>query len=166
MDRIVTKRLVLRRAREEDLDAMHAVLSDPVATRYWSTLPHEDLEVTRAWLADMMDGDPAVRDDYVVELDGRVIGKAGCFQVPDIGYILHPDHWGRGLATEAMSAVIPRIFSRHSIPALTADVDPRNQPSINLLLKLGFVVTGQARNTWHIGGVWHDSVYLELKRPR
>ncbi len=33
MERIETQRLVLRRAREEDLEAMHAVLSNPKATR-------------------------------------------------------------------------------------------------------------------------------------
>jgi len=165
-DRIVTQRLVLRRAREEDLEDMHAVLSNPEATRYWSTLPHEDVEVTRQWLADMIAADPA-RDDYVVEIDGRVIGKAGCFRVPEIGYILHPDYWRRGLATEALRAVIARIFERRPVPALTADVDPRNRPSLNLLQhKLGFKVVARARNTWNIGGVWHDSVYLELKRPR
>jgi RimJ/RimL family protein N-acetyltransferase len=40
MDRIVTERLILRRAREDDLEAMHAVLSHPVGMRYWSSLPH------------------------------------------------------------------------------------------------------------------------------
>ena len=164
MDRIVTERLVLRRARAEDVEAMHEVLSSSVAMRYWSTLPHEDLGVTRKWIADMMAPDPR-RDDYSVERDGRVIGKAGCFRVPEIGYILHPDQWGCGLATEALQAVVARLFERHPIPRLTADVDPRNRPSLNLLQKLGFKVTARVRNTWNIGGVWHDSVYLELTRP-
>jgi RimJ/RimL family protein N-acetyltransferase len=164
MDRIVTERLVLRRAQEDDVEAMHEVLSHPIAMRYWSTLPHEDVEVTRKWIADMIAADPA-RDDYIIERDGRVIGKAGCFRVPEIGYILHPDHWGCGLATEALQAVIARIFERRPIPHLTADVDPRNRPSLNLLQKLGFKVVGRARNTWNIGGISYDSVYLELRRP-
>jgi RimJ/RimL family protein N-acetyltransferase len=164
MDRIVTHRLVLRRAREEDVEAMHAVLSDPVAMRYWSTLPHETIEVTRKWIADMMAPDSA-RDDYVIEHEGRTVGKAGCYRLPQIGYILHRELWGRGLATEALSAVIARTFERHDLRRLTADVDPRNRPSLNLLGRLGFKVTARARNTWYIGGVWHDSVYLELSRP-
>ena len=36
-DEIRTERLLLRSAREGDLEAMHAVLSDPVAMRFWST---------------------------------------------------------------------------------------------------------------------------------
>ena len=42
IDRIVTERLVLRRARADDLAAMHEVLSHPRAMLYWSTPPHRD----------------------------------------------------------------------------------------------------------------------------
>ena len=43
MDEIRTERLLLRKAREEDLDSMHRILSDKRAMRYWSSLPHESL---------------------------------------------------------------------------------------------------------------------------
>lgn len=165
MDRIVTERLILRRAREDDLDDVHAVLSHPVAMRYWSTLPHDQLDQTRAWLGDMIAADPAGNADYIVEFEGRVIGKAGCYQLPDIGYILHPDHWGRGLATEALGAIIPTVFARFPLDAITADVDPRNPASIRLLEKLGFTISGKAERTWQIGEEWCDSVYLTLPRP-
>lgn len=165
MDRIVTERLVLRPAREDDLAAMHAILSNPLAMRYWSTPPHGDLAETREWLAKMLAIDPAEGDDYVIERDGRAIGKAGCYRLPEIGYILHPDHWRRGYAGEALRAVTAAMFARHAVPALTADVDPRNRASLDLLFKLGFRVTGRARNTWCVGGEWCDSIYLELHRP-
>ena len=165
MTRIVTDRLVLRRARWEDLDAMHAVLSHPAAMRYWSSLPHASIDETREWLRSMIEADPAENEDYVIELGGRVIGKAGCYRLPEIGYILHPDHWGCGYATEALRAVIPLVFGRHEVEAIKADIDPRNQASIRLLEKLGFTITGRAERTWEIGGQYYDSVYLELRRP-
>jgi RimJ/RimL family protein N-acetyltransferase len=165
MDRIVTQRLLLRRAREEDLEAVHAVLSHKVAMRYWSSLPHETLDQTREWLANMIAADPRESDDFLVEHEGRVIGKAGCYRLPEIGYILHPDHWGRGLATEAVGAVIAHLFERHPIEALRADIDPRNLRSIRMLTKLGFTISGRASRTWHIGDEYCDSVYLTLPRP-
>jgi [ribosomal protein S5]-alanine N-acetyltransferase len=165
MDRIVTERLVLRRAREDDLEAMHAVLSNEQATRFWSTPPHASLDETRAWLAGMIASDPRESDDFVVEHEGRVIGKAGFFRLPDIGYILHPDSWGRGLAAEALAAVIDHVFGRHDIPAITADIDPHNTRSIRLLERLGFSRTGSAERTWFIAGKWHDSLYYALLRP-
>lgn len=164
MDSLRTERLILRRAREEDLEALHAILSDPRATRYWSTPPHDSLDQTRAWLADMM-APPRLSSDFIVELGGQAIGKAGCYRLPEIGYILHPDHWGRGYAAEALGAAIPHIFTHFDVPALLADVDPRNSASIRLLERLGFERTGAKARTWEVGGEWCDSVYYALKRP-
>ena len=145
---------------------MHAVLSNAQAMRFWSTLPHTEIEQTREWLESMICDSPAERVDFVVEHEGREIGKAGCWRLPEIGFILHPDYWGRGYAREAMEAVIARIFERLPIPEITADVDPRNTPSLALLQRLGFEKTSTASRTWFIGGEWCDSIYLALPRPR
>ena len=159
---LLTPRLRLRRAEPGDLAPLHAILSDQRAMRYWSSPPHRDVAVTRAWLDDMIAAEDS--DDFVVELGGRVIGKAGCWRLPEIGYILHPDVWGQGLATEALSAVIAHVFAAHDIEAITADVDPRNAASLRLLARLGFSETGRASATWEIAGEVCDSVYLALPR--
>lgn len=160
---IRTPRLILRPARPDDLYAMHAVLSDPRATLWWSTPPHETLEETRTWLDDMIANGPD-HPDFVVELDGRVIGKAGFWKLPDVGYILHPDVWGQGIAREAVGAAIDHVFRTCDIETLTADVDPENAASIRLLERLGFSRTGFAERTWNVGGVWKDSLYYALSR--
>jgi len=165
MTEIETPRLRLRPARPDDLAALHAVLSEPRAMRYWSTPPHADLEETRAWLAKMVEAPPGESCDFVIERDGAVIGKAGCWRVPEVGYILHPDHWGQGLATEALSAVIAHAFAHYPAEALKADVDPRNAASLALLARLGFRETHRAARTWQVGEEWCDSVYLALPRP-
>jgi RimJ/RimL family protein N-acetyltransferase len=162
---LVTRRLRLRRARPDDLADIHAILSHPDAMRYWSSLPHTDLEQSRAWLANMIDAPPGESDDFIVEMDGRVIGKAGFWRLPAIGYILHPDYWGQGLATEALSAAIAHVFATYPIPIVVADVDPDNAASLALLAKLGFVETHRAERTWRIGDTWYDSVFLALRRP-
>ena len=43
MTELRTDRLILRRARPEDLEAMHAVLTDERAMQYWSEGPHADI---------------------------------------------------------------------------------------------------------------------------
>lgn len=162
---LVTERLTLRPARADDLEAMHAVLGDARAMTYWSTPPHAGLDETRDWLASMIAIDPAEGEDFIVERDGRVIGKAGLHRFPTIGFILHPDDWGQGLAREALAAVIPRAFAVHGLDAIIADVDPRNLASLRLLAGLGFAESGRAARTWFVGGVWCDSVYLRLDAP-
>lgn len=160
---IVTARLKLRSARPDDLDAMHAVLSDPRATRWWSTPPHDTLEQTAAWLDGMIANGPD-NPDFVIERDGVVIGKAGFWRLPEVGYILHPDHWRQGLAGEAVAAAIDHVFGTRDIDDLIADVDPDNAASIRLLERLGFAKTGFAERTWNIGGEWKNSLYYGLSR--
>jgi len=161
---IRTARLVLRRARLEDVDAIHAIMSDARAMRYWSSLPHASREVTAAWMEEMLVEAPD-RDLFVVERDGQVIGRLGVWKFPEVGYIFHPDSWGQGLGYEAVSAFVDHCFARPEVTELTADVDPRNQASLKLLQRLGFVVTGTAENTFLIGDEWCHSIYLTLRRP-
>ena len=158
-----TPRLILRSARPDDLEAMHAVLSDPRATLWWSTPPHETLDESRRWLDAMITNGPD-HPDFVIELDGRVIGKAGFWNLPDVGYILHPDCWGQGLAAEAVGAAIDHVFETRDLDMLTADVDPENAASIRLLERLGFMPAGSAERTWNVGGVWKDSLFYALTR--
>lgn len=162
MPAIVTQRLTLRPAREDDLAALHDILSDPRATAYWSTPPHTSIETTRTWLDAMIAIPRGQGEDFIVEHQGQVIGKAGFFGFPEIGYILHPDAWGRGFATEALTAVIDRAFNTHFLRGIEADVDPRNSASLALLEKLGFTRSGYREKSWYIGGQWHDSVDLTL----
>ena len=164
MESIRTERLLLRSPLPSDLEPMHRILSDPAAMRYWSSLPHSSLDDTRAWLDAMIAAPASESCDFIIDLDGEPIGKAGCHRLPEIGYILHPDHWGRGYAAEALAAVIPHIFAGHDIAALRADVDPRNHASIRLLERLGFAPAGSARRTWLIGEEYCDSLYFELRR--
>lgn len=161
---IVTGRLILRRARIDDLEDVHAMLSHPAAMRYWATPEHETLEESRNWLAEMVEGGPET-DDFVIEHRSRVIGKAGAWKLPEVGFLLHPDHWGKGLGFEAMTAVIGYLFATHDMPELTAEADPRNAASLGLLAKLGFVETGRAERTMQWRDEWCDSVYLALRRP-
>jgi RimJ/RimL family protein N-acetyltransferase len=161
---IRTERLLLRRATMDDVDAFHAVLSSPAAMRYWSSLPHGHREQTRDWVKAMIDIPQGEGEDWAIELGGQVIGKAGLWRFPEIGYILRPDYWGHGYMREALEPVIARAFGVHRLPAITADVDPRNAASLRLLTGLGFVETRRATRTLQLGDEWCDSVYLELRR--
>ena len=166
MTELHTPRLRLRRARADDLAAIHAVLSSPAAMAHWSTPPHADLQTTRAWLGGMIASPPEVSEDFVVEFEGRVVGKAGFYRLPEVGYILHPDVWGRGLGAEAVGAAVDHVFATRDLDLLTADVDPENNASIRLLETLGFERTGAAKRTFEIAGEWKDSLYYGLTRAR
>ena len=158
-----TERLLLRPATLADVASFHRILSHPHAMTYWSTLPHDTVGETEAWVRAMIAIPPGEGEDFVVEHDGAVIGKAGLYRFPRIGFLFHPDHWGRGFASEALRFVIDRAFRVHRLARIEADVDPRNQASLACLTRLGFTEYDRQECTWLIGGEWLDSVYLELR---
>jgi [ribosomal protein S5]-alanine N-acetyltransferase len=164
-DPVRTARLLLRRAVPDDLAAFHEILSDARAMRYWSRPEHETREESQGFVNFLCGCPDNGGDDWVLDLDGRAIGKAGSWAPPEVGFILHPDHWGHGYAFEAMSALVPLLFARHDVPALVAEVDPRNSASLALLARLGFRETGRAERTLRWRDEWCDSVYLALPRP-
>lgn len=162
---IQTERLVLRPARAEDLKDVHAFLSDEAGSLYWTGPAHTDIEQSRAWLSDMLASPEELRPDFLVEYQGQVIGKAGCYRLPEIGYRIRSDYWGMGFAREALAALLPWIAeNRPDIDALFADVDPRNEASIRLLKSLGCGEPRFEARTieTHIG--WCDSLYFTITR--
>lgn len=165
MNCIRTRRMLLRPAGKQDLKQLHQVFSNPAAMQYWDSLPHSHPAQTAETL-DRMIGTPLSRgEDFIVEFNGRAIGKAGFWRFPKISFIFHPDQWGMGLATEAVTALVEHGLQKRKLPAITADVDPRNSRSIRLLEKLGFVESHREANTIKIGDNWCDSVYFFLETP-
>lgn len=162
---IQTGRLALRPIRDDDLDALHAMLSDIAVMRYWSSLPHESLAQTRDWIAANRDAVAAgTAIEYGVAYRDRLIGRGILWNGNELGYIFDKAHWGQGFASEAIAAMIDQAFATQSWDEITADIDPRNRASEKLLLRLGFRPTSYQERTFCIGGEWSDSQYFALSR--
>jgi [ribosomal protein S5]-alanine N-acetyltransferase len=159
---IRTERLLLRRFLPEDALALHAMFCDAEVMRYGSRPPHTEMAETEAVVAKTIAaGDAGEADFFAVLCDGELVGNAGIWRNDEVGFMFVRKVWGTGIAREAVAAVIDRARAR-GMQKLTADVDPGNVRSLAFLKRFGFAVTGEAKNTWQVGGVWVDSVYLEL----
>lgn len=159
---IETERLILRRMRETDAPALHAIMRDAETMRFWSTLPHESLRETEVFVAETVAAVAAgTADDFAITQAGTIIGKAGLWQGNELGILIARPHWGQGFAAEAARAVITRAFAQGR-DEVVADVDPRNAACLRMLGRLGFRKTGEAKATYLIGQDWVDSVYLSL----
>lgn len=82
----------------------------------------------------------------VLRADERLIGYCGFFsQIVDdveeleIGYRIHPDYWGRGIATEAARAVRNHGFDDLKLPRLISLIHPDNLPSKRVAEKNGMM---------------------------
>lgn len=132
-------------ADEDDLYRLH---SDPDTMRFVGPgRPETRTEVRarlRRYLAEQ--ACPGWTTWRVTDPQGTLIGRAGFGahgSHRELGYTLHRDHWGRGLATE-LAAALARWHSEHPDPAdgaptqLWAYAALENLPSRRVLEKVGF----------------------------
>lgn len=158
-----TERLTLRPFATGDAVALHRFLRDPAATRYWSD-PHRSFAESQAFVDGTIAGASAEVCDFVIEREGQVIGKAGMWGRPEVGFFVLPEFQRMGYAREALTAIVPHLFQAYELDRLIADVDPENAASIALLKGLGFTIKGQRAQTIRIGGRWCDSLDMVLTR--
>ena len=163
---LTTERLRLRALGVEDAEALFPTLSDAELMTWWSSAPHQNVAETRAYFAPRVEQDGWRCWAITLAGDDTAIGWVAAGEkrqggVTEIGYLLARAHWGRGIAAEAVSAVIDRLFGEGQ-RRVFADTDPDNAPSLALLERLGFRREGYLRGEWetHIGV--RDSVILGL----
>ena len=142
---VETPRLVLRRPRAGDASAIFArYAGDTDATRYMAWARHTSLAQTEGFLR-FSDSEwqrwPA--GPYLIELraDGRLLGGTGfafeSARQAATGYILARDAWGRGFATEALTALVD-LAPALGLERLYAICHTEHAPSARVLEKCGF----------------------------
>lgn len=168
---LVTERLVLRHVAEHDVDAVFEMESDPVAVRYWSRPPMQDVAEARASVERAKTFFPArtgLRWSLALPADDRMLGHLSLFNFSEqsgraeIGYGLARRHWGQGFMHEALVAVVDYAFGPLGLRRLEADIDPRNLASVRALERLGFAREGLLRERWQVGDEISDSVLMGL----
>jgi len=174
LPRLESERTVLRPLEERDLDALFAIFSDPEVTRYWSEPAWRDPGRAAEYLAEIR-AHFAERSLFqwgvARRADDRVVGTATLFQIDpvhrrgEIGFALARSAWGEGLMSATLRALFDFAFGELGLHRLEADVDPRNEPSLRLLERLGFRREGLLRERYHVAGEVQDSVMLGLLAP-
>jgi RimJ/RimL family protein N-acetyltransferase len=153
----------LREVREGDLDAYWAYMSDPVAQRMAAvTRPyHYDREAFEAHWAKVR-ADPAVTARTVV-VDEVVVGTVAVFGPPEereVTYWIDRAHWGRGIATAALS----QLIGLEDVRPLYAHAAADNAGSIRVLEKCGFRRSGTDKGFALARGEEIEEVLLVLDR--
>jgi len=90
-----TLRLILEPYSPKDLDDYFAMFSDPRAMRFMPTLPHQNLEETRAWIEADLSREGAVYWSIRLKNEQKAIGYVnflGETRYPGMGYMVHPEY--------------------------------------------------------------------------
>jgi RimJ/RimL family protein N-acetyltransferase len=173
---LATERLLLRPYAESDFDALLAIESRADVARwlYWEP---RDAEAVREKLARKLaeasleaDGD-GISFAAVLATSGEMIGACSMHLVSaehrqgEIGYTFHPDHHGRGYATEAARALLGFGFEECGLHRIIGRLEPRNEASARVLERLGMRREAHlVENEW-VKGEWQsEAVYAVLDR--
>jgi [ribosomal protein S5]-alanine N-acetyltransferase len=161
----------LRPLVADDWTAVHEWAQLPEACRYQAWGPNSPAqtqaftrEAAAAWQQE-----PQVRFAYAVVVDEQLVGNAELNLRGDrqgeISYLIHPRHWGRGIATETARELLTLGFEERGLHRIFATCDPRNVASGRVLQKIGMRHEGRMRETMLIRDGWRDSdLYAILDR--
>jgi RimJ/RimL family protein N-acetyltransferase len=172
----ITPRLLLRRFGVADLPVMVAYRSDPEVARYQSWTPDwtivDAMEFLQQDEATALGTRGAWTQLALVEREsGALVGDVALHFVaaqPDsveLGVTLARAHQGRGLAAEALRAVVSWLFAAHGTHRVLAQADARNAPVRRLLARVGLRQEAELREAdW-----WKDEwttlcIYAVLAR--
>ena len=166
--RLETSHLLLEPLAAAHAPAMFAQLQNDALYTWISVVPPESVaHLQERWerlesrLAPA--GDKAWLNWVVRQTsDGACVGKMdaevnAASIATNIGYLFFPTFWGRGYASEAVSAVIEHL-RQHGVEKLRATVTVGNMASNRVLEKNGFVRTRVIPENDMIRGVKHDDI--------
>lgn len=144
-----TERLVLRDLAESDSSALFQNYSDEDIAKNFLDAPLTDMEQAiqfiEAFRAEFRQGEAIT---WAVSLKGtnEFIGTCSYMieanSCAEIGYDLSKAHWGKGLMSEALRAIIEYGFDELGLREIKADTLSENTRSVKLLERLGFRLDG------------------------
>jgi RimJ/RimL family protein N-acetyltransferase len=172
---LTTPRLVLRAIVADDAADLFAFRSDPIEQRY-NDAPLRTLDEAH----DLIHRLDRERREYgalhwgvTVAGDDRVVGLLGYNEVvgehrrASLGYDIARRLWGRGLACEALTAVLDHGFDALHLNRVEAHTDAANARSIRLLQRLGFWREGTFHDRFLEEDGYHDiALFVLLRRDR
>lgn len=173
--RIETDRLILRRYKIEDADAMYKNwASDSEVTKFLTWQPHSSVDVSRSiiedWLKEYSDEKYyqwaiVLKDNGNEPIGGiSVVHMNEDISMVHIGYCLGRAWWRRGIMSEALKAVTDFMFDTVEVNRVESRHDPMNPNSGKVMQKCGMKYEGTLRSADRNNQGICDACYYALLR--
>ncbi len=162
---LTAERIILRKIVPDDCADMYSYSRMEEVTKYLLWYPHPDADYTYRYLKQLQEqyrNGEFTDWGIVLKNSGRMIGTCGftSFDVPnnrgEIGYVLHPDFWGMGIAAEAAYAVMTFGFCKLNLNKIEAKYIIGNDQSRRVMEKCGMKFEGVLRQHMLIKGDYKD----------
>lgn len=148
---ITTNRLLLRKLRSDDANAIFALRTDEQVNQFLDRKLPETIDEVKAFIQNVNENIQKNDSLYwaITLIDShQLVGTICLFcfsadnSTAEIGYELLPEFQGMGIMQEAAMEVTGFGFETLGLNSVEAYVHAENQPSVRLLEKLGFVPCG------------------------
>lgn len=143
---VMTERLILRKMLPQDAADMYEYAQDPLVTQFLLWEPHVSVKFTQSYLKFIQTQYAAAGFfDWAVTLaeSGKMIGTCGFASIDtdndtgEIGYVINPEYWGKGYATEALSRVLSFGFGVLHMHRIYVRIMAGNEASERVARKCG-----------------------------
>lgn len=140
-----TNRVYLKELSEENMDRLYEILTDEEVSRYLPAKAgsrEEELEKLISYVSCVY---PFFEYGYwgiFSKETGELIGRAGFREgsyPPEAGYVICRESWGRGLATEILTALVSYAGEELGAEEVLVTIDKANRASVRVAEKCGFL---------------------------
>lgn len=167
-----TERLTLRQVTQEDASNLLAYLSDVDVMKYYGLEPFKSINDAFdeiSWYKSIFEKGTGIRWGISLKKgQDEIIGSCGFLNRvaqhyrAELGFELSKEHWGKGIASEAIKTVICYGFEQMDLQRIEALIEPPNIPSQNVVERQGFIREGLLRNYEYTCGKFDDLYMYSL----
>lgn len=166
-----SERLILRREEKKDAIDILQIRSDQQVMKYMDSTPLQsiaDAENRITTNQKLFDEKKGINWMIINKESNTLIGDFGFWRLDkknsraEIGYTLKSDYWGKGFMSETMRRCLKFAFEKMNVHSIEANVNPKNENSKQLLLKIGFQQEAYFRENYYYDGQFLDSVIFCL----
>ena len=169
-----TGRLLLRKLESADANEMFFLRSDENVLRYLGREPATSIKEVEEFIEKInknVDENESILWGIALLNDPSVIIGTICLwnfkkehYRGEIGYLLHPGHWRKGIMKEAIHAVVDYGFDSLDLHSIEALLNPENIGSSAVLESTGFVKEAHLKESFYFNGKFEDTaIYSKLK---
>ncbi len=172
---ICTERLTLRKLSVSDSTDMYEYSKKSIVTKYLLWTEHESESRSYNYLCGVSEWyKRGEYFDWAVTLtdSGKMIGTCGFTSFDfehgraEVGYVLNPDFWGQGIATEAVSAVIEFAFNELGANRVEAHFIEGNNASLRVMEKCGMTFEGYLKQYMLIKGEYKNIGFAAVTKDK
>lgn len=171
---IISDRLILRDYTSNDSSFYEELEENPLSYKYENTAPDaKQIKDDFLSILSQVTSDPRENYDLAIctKLDMKPIGNVSIklnwedIREWEIGWVLLPEYWKMGYATEAVKCLIDYAFKFLNAHRIVAYANAENLQSEKVMIRAGMIKDGVLRETRFCNQQWcNEIIYSSLEQ--